>query len=348
MNKPAVVYIFSIFLLALFAASPPATYGQGQSNGVVLVIHGGAGTILKENMTPEKESMYRNKLTEALKSGMAVLQRGGSSLDAVEAAIRVMEDSPLFNAGKGAVFTNQGHNEMDASIMDGNTLNAGAVASVINIKNPISAARKVMTESKHVMLVGEGAGQFAAENGLELADSAYFFTQERWDRLQKAKEREANQSGARSERRTGEKFGTVGAVALDRNGNLAAGTSTGGLTNKRFGRVGDSPIIGAGTYANNKTCGVSGTGVGEYFMRGLVAYDVSAHMEYVGFDLAAASDKVIKKLTSMGGTGGFIALDKDGNVAMPFNTPGMYRGYIRGDGTAHVFFYGQESGTDAQ
>jgi len=336
MRKSAVVYVFLISILAVFAASSPVGCGQGDVGDVVLVIHGGAGTILRENMTPEKETIYRNKLTEALESGMAVLKRGGSSLDAVEATIRVMEDSPLFNAGKGAVFTNQGRNEMDASIMDGSTLNAGAVASVVNIRNPISAARKVMTESKHVMLVGEGAGQFAVEQGLELADSAYFYTQERWDRLQQAKEKEAGQTDP------DDKHGTVGAVALDRNGNLAAGTSTGGLTNKRFGRVGDSPIIGAGTYANNKTCGVSGTGVGEYFMRGLVAYDVSANMEYVGLDLTAATEKVMNKLTAMGGTGGFVALDKHGNVSMPFNTPGMYRGYIRGDGKAHVFFYGEE------
>ena len=348
MKNPVVFYVFFVFLLALFVASPPVGCSTAGNDGVVLVIHGGAGTILKENMTPEKESAYRNKLTEALETGMAILKRGGSSLDAVEAAIRVMEDSPLFNAGKGAVFTNQGRNEMDASIMDGNTLNAGAVASVNNIKNPISAARKVMTGSRHVMLVGEGAGQFAAENGLELADSAYFYTQERWDRLQKAKEKEAKHSDALGKEHAGVKLGTVGAVALDRDGNLAAGTSTGGLTNKRFGRVGDSPIIGAGTYANNKTCGVSGTGVGEFFMRGLVAYDVSANMEYVGLDLEAAADKVLKKLTTMGGSGGFIALDKDGNVAMPFNTPGMYRGYVRGDGKAQVFFYGEESGAASE
>jgi beta-aspartyl-peptidase (threonine type) len=226
--------------------------------------------------------------------------------------------------------------------MEGRTLNAGAVASVTNIKNPISAARKVMTESRHVMLVGHGAMLFAREQGLQLADSAYFFTQDRWDRLMKVKEEEASQSGGLFPHRGDIKFGTVGAVALDSNGDIAAGTSTGGLTNKRFGRVGDSPIIGAGTYANNVTCGVSCTGVGEYFMRALIAYDVSAQMEYNGLSVAEAARVVIDKLTAMGGAGGFIALDKDGNVVMPFNTEGMYRGYISDDGAAHVFLYGDE------
>jgi beta-aspartyl-peptidase (threonine type) len=266
-------------------------------------------------------------------------------VDAVEATIRIMEDSPLFNAGRGAVFTNQGRNEMDASIMDGATLNAGAVASVTNIKNPISAAYKVMTESRHVMLIGEGAAVFAEAQGLELADSAYFWTLDRWKSLQKAKEKEKAKSDAMLTRPSSEKYGTVGCIALDKAGNLAAGTSTGGLTNKRWGRVGDSPIIGAGNYANNKTCGVSGTGVGEFFMRGLIAYDVSACMEYRGMNLEEAAATVIKKLTDMGGAGGFVALDKDGNVAMPFNTRGMYRGYMKADGVAHTFLYEDESPT---
>lgn len=342
MKPTAGLSVFLSFLVLAFFPPLQSGCGRAAHDDVVMVIHGGAGTILKENMTPEKETAYRDKLEEALETGLAILKRGGSSLDAVESAIRVMEDSPLFNAGKGAVFTNQGRNEMDAAIMDGATLDAGAVASVTNIKNPISAARKVMTESIHVMLVGKGAEQFAGEQGLEQADSSYFFTKDRWDSLQRAKEKEAARSDARRFENADTKYGTVGAVALDRNGNIAAGTSTGGLTNKRFGRVGDSPIIGAGTYANNKTCGVSCTGTGEYFMRGLVAYDVSAHMDYAGKNLASAANVVMKKLAAMGGSGGFVALDKNGNVYMPFNTPGMYRGYIRGDGVPHIFFYGEE------
>ncbi|UCG52740.1 MAG: isoaspartyl peptidase/L-asparaginase [Candidatus Latescibacterota bacterium] len=308
---------------------------------ITMVIHGGAGTILKENMTPERERAYTEKLTEALQMGLEILKNDGSSLDAVEAAIRVLEDSPLFNAGKGAVFTAQGKNELDASIMDGTTLNAGAVASVTTIKNPISAARAVMEDSKHVLLVGRGAELFAAGQGLDIVDPEYFFEQTRWDQLLKIKESEQSsleRSGAIQMR-----FGTVGALALDRKGNLAAGTSTGGLTNKRHGRVGDSPIVGAGTYANNATCAVSGTGQGEYFMRNLVAYDVSALMEYQGMNLDDAVEKVIQeKLTELGGLGGVIALDKFGNVAMSFNTEGMYRGWIKEDGEAQVLLYGDE------
>ena len=319
-----------------------ATCVADTGNNVAIVVHGGAGTILKSEMTPEKEAAYRATLTEAMETGYEILKKGGSGVDAVEAAIRVMEDSPLFNAGRGAVFTNQGRNEMDAAIMDGATLNAGAVASVANIKNPISAARKVMTETRHVMLVGEGASAFAEAQGLEMADSAYFWTQDRWDRLQQEIEKEKAKSGDRPNTPTDDKHGTVGCIALDREGNLAAGTSTGGLTNKRWGRVGDSPIIGAGTYANNKTCGVSGTGVGEYFMRGLIAYEVSACMEYRSMTLEEAAATVIDKLTGMGGSGGFVALDSHGNVAMPFNTRGMYRGYIKADGVAHTMLYEDE------
>ncbi len=342
MRRILIVFLSALALVAVAGLAGSAAQTDGD---VAIVIHGGAGTILKSNMTPEREAKYRGKLTEALETGYQILVGGGSSLDAVEAVIRIMEDSPLFNAGRGAVFTNQGRNEMDASIMDGATLNAGAVASVSGIKNPISAARLVMTESRHVMLVGAGAVTFAGDHGLELADSAYFWTQDRWDRLQKIKAEEASESRLLLPPavRVDEKLGTVGCIALDKDGNLAAGTSTGGLTNKRWGRVGDSPIIGAGTYANNKTCGVSGTGVGEYFMRGLVAYDVSAHMEYKGMNLDDAAAAVIQKLTDMGGTGGFIALDTDGNVTMPFNTPGMYRGYIKADGEPHVFLYEAET-----
>ena len=278
-----------------------------------LVIHGGAGTITREKMSPEKEAEYREKITEALTVGYEILEKGNSSLDAVEAVVRIMEDSPLFNAGKGAVFTNAGTNELDASIMDGSTLQAGAVAGVKTVKNPISAARKVMEKTWHVMLSGNGADHFAAEQGLEIVDNNYFYTERRWNALKKAQEEE--------------KHGTVGCVALDKKGNIAAGTSTGGLTNKRWGRIGDTPIIGAGTYANNETCGVSGTGQGEYFIRGNIAYDVSALMIYRSLTVKDAAKQVIDKLSERGGNGGLIAMDKNGKIAMSFNTEGMYRGY---------------------
>lgn len=279
-----------------------------------LVIHGGAGTITRKNMSAEKEKAYQEILEEALRRGYDILNEGGAALDAVEATIRMMEDSPLFNAGKGAVFTNAGTHELDASIMDGKTLQAGAVAGVKTIKNPISAARKVMEETWHVLLGGTGADHFAKEQGLEIVDQKYFYTEWRWNSLQKVKEKV--------------KHGTVGCVALDKNGNLAAGTSTGGLTNKHWGRIGDSPIIGAGTYANNETCGVSGTGQGEYFIRGNIAFDISAKMEYQELSVKEAAVQVINKLTERGGTGGVIAMDSSGNITMPFNTEGMYRGYM--------------------
>ena len=298
------------------------------SNAVVMknqrfafAIHGGAGTILKSNMTPEVENAYREKLNEALMAGYEILKVGGSSLNAVESAIRLMEDSPLFNAGKGAVFTSEGTIELDASVMDGKTLRAGAVAGVKHVKNPISLARLVMEKSPNVLMVGDGAEAFAKEKGVELVPVEYFRTERRWQELQRAREKEkqpveqkikANRA-LDAESLEVSAFGTVGAVALDRQGNLAAGTSTGGKTNKKFGRVGDSPIIGAGTYANNRTCAVSGTGDGEYFIRSVVAYDVSAMMEYKGMPLKAAADSVIEKVGNLGGTGGIIALDRDGN-----------------------------------
>ena len=324
-------------LVALAASMILPMPACGGRDDIAIVVHGGAGGIRKDSMTPEREAAYREKLTEALEVGYKILTAGGSSLDAVEATIRVLEDSPLFNAGKGAVFTNLGRNEMDASIMDGKTLDAGAVASVTRIKNPITAARAVMTGSRHVLLVGAGAETFAREHGLEMADSAYFWTQERWDELQRVKQEQES----RSKQGAGD-HGTVGCVALDKNGNIAAGTSTGGLTNKLWGRVGDSPVIGAGTYADNRTCGVSCTGVGEYFMRALLAYDLTARMRYFGVGLEEASDKVLETLTTMGGEGGFIALDRKGNIEMPFNTSGMYRGFIRGDGVPHVFLFRDE------
>ena len=312
-----------------------------------IVIHGGAGVIRRESLAPEKEAEYRAKLTEALQAGHAVLARGGTSLDAVGAAIRILEDSPLFNAGKGAVFSHDGRNELDASIMDGQTRKAGAVAGLHHVKNPIELARKVMEKSPHVMMVGEGAEAFAKEQGIELVPAGYFRTEERWEQLQKALEKEkASQGqppsslGPDRDSATGEeKFGTVGAVALDQAGNLAAGTSTGGMTNKRYGRVGDSPIIGAGTYANAR-CAVSATGHGEYFIRYAVAHDICARMEYSGLPLQdAASTVVMEVLVKAGGEGGIIAMDAQGHVAMPFNSPGMYRGYMGEDGTPHVAIF---------
>lgn len=314
----------------------------------VMVIHGGAGTILKSSMTEEKEKAYRAALTKALQQGYSVIQSGKPSLDAVEAAIHVLEDSPLFNAGKGAVFTHDGRNEMDASIMNGETLEAGAVAGVTTIRNPISAARAVMEKSEHVMMVGQGAEKFAKEAGLTLVDPSYFRTEERWKGLQKAIEEDSTKSvldhGNRKAVLMGvknrdNKFGTVGAVALDKKGNLAAGTSTGGMTNKKYGRVGDAPIIGAGIYANNATAGISCTGWGEFYIRSVVAHDISALMEYKGLSVADASKLVMDKVGKLGGDGGVIALDRKGNVATPFNTEGMYRGMVTEDGKITVEIY---------
>jgi beta-aspartyl-peptidase (threonine type) len=309
------------------------------------VIHGGAGTIERSRMTPEREKAYRDKLTEALLAGFGVLKKGGGCLDAVVAAITLMEDSPLFNAGKGAVFTHEGTNELDSSIMDGRTLKAGAVAGLKRVKNPILLARLVMEQSPHVMMTGDGAEAFAVQKGVELVDPKYFYTEERWQQLQKVKEAEKSPppKSSRLERQSApfdeHKFGTVGAVALDRAGNLGAGTSTGGMTNKRFGRVGDSPIIGAGTYADNETCGVSCTGDGEYFIRVAVAHDISAQMRYAGKTVERAAADSLEKVAKIGGTGGLIALDRRGNFAMPFNTSGMYRGWIGADGQPHVLIY---------
>lgn len=314
---------------------------------VVLVIHGGAGTIKRAEMTAEQEAEYHAALRGALVAGYAILEQGGSSVDAVVAALSLLEDSPLFNAGKGAVFNAEGRNELDASIMDGSTLNAGAVAGVQRIKNPIRLAREVMDNSRHVLLTGEGAEEFAKEQGIEFVESRYFYTEKRWQQLEKRKLEEAREPRKPAfdmkEQATVDDnryLGTVGAVALDRSGNLAAGTSTGGLTNKHFGRVGDSPIIGAGTYANNATVAISGTGDGEYFMRGVVAHDVSALMQYRGYSVGAALYHVVQeKLVNLGGAGGMIAVDRDGNIGMEFNTWGMYRGYIDRDGNMHTAIY---------
>ncbi|MEL4307210.1 isoaspartyl peptidase/L-asparaginase family protein [Joostella sp. CR20] len=313
-----------------------------------IVIHGGAGTILKKNMSDSLENAYKAKLKEAIETGYAILESGGSSLDAIEKTINVMENSPLFNAGKGAVFTNDGKNELDASIMDGRTQNAGAVAGVTTVKNPINLARAVMENSEHVMFAREGAEQFAKEQGIELVDPSYFYTENRMKALKRAQKREKveldhdDKTVFYDPLIKDEKFGTVGCVALDKNGNLAAGTSTGGMTNKRWGRVGDAPIIGAGTYANNNTCAVSSTGWGEFFIRGVVAYDISAMMEYGGKSLAEASKTVIQeKVPEIGGDGGIIAIDSEGNMAMEFNTAGMYRASMDANGKLEIAIYGE-------
>lgn len=314
----------------------------------VMVIHGGAGTILKSTMTPEKEAAYTAALTKALETGYAAIKEGKSSLDAVEATIHILEDSPLFNAGKGAVFTNEGKNEMDAAIMDGSNLKAGSVAGVTIIKNPISAARAVMEKSEHVMMAGAGAEKFAKQAGITIVNPSYFFTQDRWDGLQKAIKDDSTKSvldhGNKktykpSSQNIDNKFGTVGCVALDSKGNLAAGTSTGGMTNKKFGRIGDAPIIGSGTYANNATAAISCTGWGEFYIRSVVAHDISALMEYKGLGVAEASKIALDKMAKLGGNGGLIALDKNGKIAMPFNTAGMYRGTITTDGKIEVQIY---------
>jgi beta-aspartyl-peptidase (threonine type) len=313
-----------------------------ETQTIRLAIHGGAGTIERSKMTSEREGEYRAGLERALTAGYEILKRGGSSLDATEAAVRVLEDDPHFNAGKGSVFTSAGTNEMDAAIMDGKTLAAGAVASLKRIKNPISLARLVMEKSGHVMMDSDGAELFAKENGIELVDQKYFFTQERWDALQKIKAAEKSRTSGAEKKFSitdQDRHGTVGAVALDQNGNLAAATSTGGTTNKRPGRVGDSPVIGAGTYASNATCAVSATGDGEYFIRATVARDVSALMEYRGMSLKEAAEAALDKVAKLGGTGGLIAIDHQGNVTLPFNTAGMYRGYADPNGKFVIEFY---------
>ena len=340
---------FNFFMaLLLMSSMVSAQNTQQKSPKYVMVIHGGAGTILKKNMSPEKERAYREVLTKALQTGYNQIKAGKSSLDAVEATIHLMEDSPLFNAGKGAVFTHEGKNEMDAAIMDGATQMAGAVAGVTVIRNPISAARAVMEKSEHVMMAGAGAEAFAREAGLTLVDPSYFRTEERWKGLQDAIKQDSAKAvldhGSKKTMRLGTenhdyKFGTVGAVALDQKGNLAAGTSTGGMTNKKYGRIGDAPIIGAGTYANNATAGISCTGWGEFYIRNVVAHDISAMMEYKGLSVQAAAQAAIEKVGKMGGDGGLIALDRKGNVTMPFNTEGMYRGTVTEDGKIEVLIY---------
>ncbi|NND62864.1 MAG: isoaspartyl peptidase/L-asparaginase [Flavobacteriaceae bacterium] len=314
-----------------------------------IVIHGGAGTILKKNMTDSLELAYRNKLEEAIRIGHDILNNGGDAIEAVTKTINILEDSPLFNAGKGSVFTHEETNELDASVMDGSNLNAGAVAGVTHIKNPIDLAVEVMNNSDHVMLAGKGAEIFAQSRGIELVDPSYFYTEKRYQSLQRIKDKEKTELDHDTKVSFSDafikdsKFGTVGCAALDKNGNLAAGTSTGGMTNKRWNRIGDAPIIGAGTYANNKTCAVSSTGWGEFFIRAMVAHDISALMEYKGWSLQEAAKEVIQnKVPALGGDGGIVAIDKDGNVAMEFNTAGMYRAHMNAEGELIIGIYKEE------
>ena len=345
MINNSILFKISAMLLCM---AVNVSVAQNKEKKYIMVIHGGAGTLTRKNMSVEKEAAYRAALTLALQTGYKTLKAGKTSLDAVEATIHVMEDSPLFNAGKGAVFTHDGKNEMDAAIMEGKTMMAGSVAGVTTIKNPISAARAVMEKSEHVMMVGQGAEAFAKQAGITIVDPKYFYTKERWDGLQQAIKEDSTKAvldhGSKKSMKLGSKnhdfkFGTVGAVALDQAGNLAAGTSTGGMTNKKYGRVGDAPIIGAGTYANNATAGISCTGWGEFYIRNVVAHDISAMMEYKNLSLADAAAAAIEKVGKMGGDGGLIALDAKGHVAMPFNTEGMYRGTVTEDGKIEILIY---------
>lgn len=316
------IQLLPMLLLSCFA--------QGQST-YTIAIHGGAGTILRSQLTPEQDSMFRASLGEALDLGEGILAQGGTALDAVVATLEYLEENPLFNAGRGAVLTHEGHAELDASIMDGRDRQAGAVGGVQIVKSPIKLARAVMERSPHVLLTGRGAEEFALEQGLDTVSNSYFYTPGRLRSLERAKAAEQS-GGFLTPEELDYKYGTVGCVALDQHGNLAAGTSTGGMTNKRWNRIGDSPIIGAGTFADNATCAVSCTGHGEFFIRNAVAYDVSARMAYLGEDLQTATHSIIHQtLKERGGSGGLIAVDKHGAVAMPFNTEGMYRGYAKPD-----------------
>ncbi|MCL1039146.1 isoaspartyl peptidase/L-asparaginase [Shewanella submarina] len=338
MNKIALL-VSALLTLSASAVAQDKPFG--------IAIHGGAGTISKANLTDEQIKAYQDKLKEAVNKGHAVLAKGGDSLEAVKVAINVLEDSPLFNAGKGAVYTFDGGHELDASVMDGNTMNAGAVAGVRHIKNPIDLAIDVMDKSAHVMLSGDGAEEFALTQGYQLVPQSYFDTEQRYNQLLKAKQKLTEKELATKDYQASlmaldleYKFGTVGAVALDKQGNLAAGTSTGGMTAKRFGRIGDSPVIGAGTYAENNVCAVSATGHGEYFIRYHVAGDICARVKYQDKSIIQAADEVInQRLITAGGTGGVIAIDGRGNIATPFNTEGMYRATQRNDEPANVMIW---------
>jgi len=313
-----------------------------EPNSFAIVIHGGAGGIKKEYFTEAQQTAYTQKLQEALNAGYSVLENGGISLDAIQAAINIMENSPLFNAGKGAVYNSDGNQEMDAAIMDGNTLNAGAIAGVNHIKNPILAARMVMDSSKHVLLSGKGAEIMAEKYGIEMVDSSYFFTEKRMNQLKKLQGKEKTELDhtaflIKNELIDDHKYGTVGAVAIDKSGNIAAGTSTGGMTNKKYGRIGDVPIIGAGTYANNLTCGISATGTGEYFIRTVAAHEVSSLIKFKGYSPSEALHEVLfNQIGPLGGEGGMILLDKNGEVFWDFNSSGMFRGFKKSNGETNV------------
>ena len=332
-----------ILALPLMGVTTMTQTHAGESSApIAIAIHAGSGTINKGDFSADKEREIRETLEWAVRAGHEILATGGASLDAVTRAITILEDSPHFNAARGAVFNAEGKNELDASIMDGSDLNAGAVAAVHNVRNPVLLARKVMTDSLHVMLMGAGAEQFARDHGIAFEDDDYFFTEYRWQQLQKAKAKDNGETTFLSQT-PDQWFSTVGAVALDSQGNLAAGTSTGGMTNKRWGRVGDSPIIGAGTYADNRSCAVSATGHGEYFIRATVARDICARVQYTGMDLAKSANQVInKELVEMGGNGGIIAIDPQGNIALTFNTAGMYRASVDIDGKVTVAIYKDE------
>ena len=346
MLRTTVALLGAAYLLGAIACAGTEAESRGESGTpepearaeYAIAIHGGAGVITRDRMSAEYEADVRAVLAKALQTGEDILKGGGSAEDAVVETIKLLEDDPHFNAGKGAVFTYEGRNELDASIMSGRDLNAGAVSGVVGVRNPITLARAVMEQSEHVMLSGEGAAAFAKTRLLRFEPAAYFRTDARYESWQKARE----EAGAKTELSENGKFGTVGCVALDREGHLAAGTSTGGMTLKRYGRIGDSPVIGAGNYANDATCAVSATGHGEYFIRYAVAHDISARMQHGGASLKAAADAVINgELKAVGGEGGVIAVDRLGNVAMPFNSEGMYRGYAR-PGERVVAIFGDE------
>jgi len=344
MKKLSLLFITILFLISCESTStknePP--------NSFAIVIHGGAGGIKREYFTPEQQEAYTLKLEEALDAGYTILENGGISLDAIQAAINIMEDSPLFNAGKGAVYNSEGNQEMDAAIMDGKTLNAGAIAGVNHIKNPILAARIVMDSSKHVMLSGKGAEIMASKYGIEMVDSSYFFTEKRMNQLKKLQGKEKTQLDhtaflIKNELIDDHKYGTVGAVAIDKNGNIAAGTSTGGMTNKKYGRIGDVPVIGAGTYANNLTCGISATGTGEYFIRTVAAHEVSSLIQYGGLTPKKALNEVLfNQIGPLGGEGGMILIDKNGDVYWDFNSTGMFRGFKKSNGATKVEMFEKE------
>lgn len=337
--------IIAIALLLGFAMSASAADKPAEPP-TALVIHGGAGVIERDALSDEDERAIRADLDKALDAGQAVLAEGGSALDAVTSAITVLEDSPRFNAGKGAVFNAQGRHELDASVMEGHTRRAGAVAGVRTVRHPVLLARRVMEASPHVMLAGDGAEAFAdGHDDIERVDNAWFDTETRREQLRRAQERERDRSArAGDDDLRGKYFGTVGAVALDAHGHIAAATSTGGMTNKKWGRVGDSPVIGAGTYANER-CGVSGTGWGEFYIRAAVAHDICARMSYGGAGLAEAAEEVVNRVVpGMGGDGGAIALDAEGNIAMPFNTSGMYRAWVKADGSRGTAIFRDEGG----